>query len=297
MRVFVTGATGFVGSAVVKELIDGGHQVLGLARSESSAAKLVAAGAEVHRGDLDDADSLCKGAALADGVIHLGFNHDFLNFEKACETDRQVISTISEELKGSERPFIITAGILNLPQGNVATENTKAVSGLNPRTASEELVDIIAESGLHISVMRLSPSVHGEGDLHGFVPLLIDLARSKGVSAYVGEGLNRWPAVHRLDAARLFRLAIESNLSPGARIHAVAEEGIEFKKIAELIGKHLNIPTVSLSGDEAAAHFGWFIHFASADNPTSSLQTKNLLDWNPTHPVLIEDIDKNVYFK
>lgn len=297
MRVFVTGATGFIGSALVRELIDAGHQVLGLARSDASAKALEAAGAEVHRGDLEDLDSLRRGAESADGVLHTGFIHDFSRFKAVCEIDRTAIEALGEVLAGSDRPLTITSGIAIVSPGRVATEEMRVAVGPNthPRVASEEAADALVAKGVHISVVRLAPSVHGDGD-HGFVPMLIDIARKKGVSAYIGEGLNRWTAVHKLDAARLFRLTLD-NKTPGARFHGTAEEGVVFKEIAAVIGRQLNLPVVSLSKEEAAEHFGWFSHFAAVDCPASSKQTQERLGWSPVNLALLADMEQGRYFK
>ena len=292
LRIFVTGATGFVGSAIVPELMAAGHKVLGLARSDSAVASLTAAGAGVQRGSLDDLESLRKGAAAADSVIHAGFNHDFSNYAAAAETDRLAIETLGAVLAGSDRPFIVTSGTALTSPGRTATEEDVANSTF-PRK-SEEAAASVAPRGARVSILRLPPSVHGDGD-HGFVPLLIRIARAKGVSAYVGNGLNRWPAVHRLDAARLYRLVLESG--PALRYHAVADEGVPFREIAQVIGRRLNIPVVSKSAEEAADHFGWFAHFAGLDCPASSAQTRQRLAWHPTEPSLIPDIDRPDYFE
>jgi len=296
MRVFVTGATGFIGSAIVKQLLGAGHRVLGLARSEAAAASLVAAGAEVHRGELADPGSLRRGAAAADGVIHTGFIHDFANFKAACETDRHAIEALGSALAESRRPLIVTSGTGLLAPGQLAREDDVHASGPDafPRVASEEAAAALVSRGVRVAVMRLPPSVHGDGD-HGFVPALIGIARTTGVSAYVGDGANRWPAVHRLDAARLYRLAIESEFSPGARFHGIAEEGIAFRSIAAVIGRHLNLPVVGKTPAEAAAHFGWFARFAALDCPASSRQTQDRLDWRPMHTGLIADLDRPDY--
>ena len=295
MRVFVTGASGFVGSALVRNLIDGGHQVLGLARSEASASALAAAGATPHRGDLTDLDSLRKGADLADGVIHTAFNHDFTNFKASCEWDRAVIEALGAGLAGSDRPLVITSGTgLLSGQGMVTEADMPRAGSPNPRLATEEAARLAAARGVHVSIVRLPPSVHGDGD-HGFVPMLIGTAREKGISAYIRAGENLWPAVHRQDAAALFRLALEKGAAD-ARYHASAEGGVPFREIAGAIGKRLGLPVVSLSEEEAASHFGWFAHFAAIDNPTSSEWTRQTLGWQPTGPGLIADLDRPSYF-
>lgn len=294
MKVFVTGATGFIGTAIVQELLSAGHQVLGLARSDASADKLAAAGAEVHRGDLEDLDSLRSGAAAADGVIHAGFIHDFSRFPEVCEVDKRAIETIGGVLAGSDRPFIVTSGTALVNPGVLATEDMKPpVNPAWPR-ASEQAGDAVAAQGVRAAAIRLSPSVHGDGDKHGFIPILVNIAKEKGVSAYIGEGLNRWNAVHRLDAAHLYRLALE-NAIPGARFHGSAEAAITVKTIAEAIGKQLNIPAVSIAPEEAAAHFGWFAHMAAIDCPTSSKLTQERVNWHPTHSTLLADIENGVY--
>ena len=289
MKVFVTGATGFIGTAIVQELIGAGHQVLGLARSDASAQKLIDAGVEVLRGDLEDLESLRTGAAGVDGVIHAGFIHDFTRFAEVCEVDKVAIQTIGEVLAGSGRPFIVTSGTAIVSPGKLATEDIKPPVNPGWPRASEQAGDAVGAASV-----RLSPSVHGDGDHHGFIPILVKTAREKGFSAYIGEGLNRWNAVHRLDAAHLFRLALE-NAEPGARYHASAEEAITVKSIAEAIGKQLNIPVKSIAPEEAAEHFGWFAHMAAIDCPSSSDWTRENLNWQPTHSTLLTDIGNGIY--
>jgi nucleoside-diphosphate-sugar epimerase len=273
-------------------LLDAGHQVLGLTRSETGAKSLAASGAEVHRGDLEDLDSLRKGAAMSDGVIHLAFNHDFSKFVANCETDRQVIESLGSALAGSDRPLIITSGtgIANTVPGQPSLEDNSTVSSaVVPRAASEEAAASIAASGINVSVVRL-PQVH-DPVKQGLITYVIALAREKGVSAYVGDGLNRWPAAHVLDTARLYRLALEKH-DAGAKYHAVAEEGVPLRDIAEVVGRGLKIPVVSLSPDEAAAHFGWLGMFAGRDLPASSAQTRERLGWQPTGPGLLADLEQ-----
>jgi nucleoside-diphosphate-sugar epimerase len=307
MRVFVTGASGWIGSAVVPELIGAGHQVTGLARSDASAAALTAAGAQVHRGTLDDLDSLRSAAAASDGVIHLAFKHDLAftgDSQGAADADRRAVETFGDALAGSGRPFVIASGTLGLTPGRVATERdghdgpdpAVAAMGAGPQTrlATAELVLSLASRGVRSSVMRLPPTNHGDGD-NGFMATIVGIARDKGVSGYIGDGSNRWPAVHRLDSAHLFRLALE-NAPAGSTLHAVADEGVPIRDIAEVIGRHLNVPVVSISPEDAGAHFTWLAGFLAADSPASSTLTRELLGWHPTQPGLIDDLDKGHYF-
>ncbi len=295
MRVFVTGATGFIGSAIVQELIDAGHQVLGLARNDAAADALARLGVEAHRGDLSDTESLAAGARACEGVIHTAFIHDFSAYAAGVETDRLAVEALAGALEGSGKPLVIASGTLMVAHARPATEQDAPASVDVPRAASEAIVLAAAGRGVRGSVVRLPPSVHGDGD-HGFVPALIGIARQKGVSAYVGDGLNRWPAVHRLDAAHLFRLALEKG-SAGARYHAVADEGVPVRDIAEVIGRRLNVPVVAKSPAEAADHFGFLGFVLSIDGPASSAQTQERLGWRPMQPGLIPDLDRPSYFE
>ncbi|ALV06400.1 SDR family oxidoreductase [Roseateles depolymerans] len=297
MRVFVTGASGFVGSAVVAELLSFGHEVRGLVRSADAAARLTQAGAHPLLGTLDDARVLRAGADWAEGVIHTAFHHDFSQFAQACTLDQRAIETLGETLLGSERPLLVTSGLARLAQGRPATEDDLPPprSDAYPRV-SEAAAQALQARGVRAATVRLAPSVHGAGD-HGFVPMLIQIARQRGVSAYVGDGLNQWSAVHRLDAARLYRLALAST-SPAPRLHAVGEEGIPFREIAEAIGRGLGLPTVSLSPQEASGHFGaWFSHFPAAELSGASQATRERLGWSPSHPGLLEDLSEGFYFQ
>jgi nucleoside-diphosphate-sugar epimerase len=307
MRIFVTGASGWIGSAVVPELIGAGHQVIGLARSDASAAAVAATGAEVHRGTLDDLDSLRDAASASDGVLHLAFKHDLAftgDFQGAADADRRAVETLGEALVGSDRPFVIASGTLGIAPGRMATERDghgrdpgTAPWGSGPltRLATAELVLSLASRGVHSSVVRLPPTNHGEGD-NGFVPALVGIARDKGVSGYIGDGSNRWPAVHRLDSAHLFRLALEG-APAGSTLHAVADEGVPIRDIAEVIGRHLQLPVVAVSPEDAAEHFTWMADFLAADSPASSALTRELLGWQPTRAGLIDDLEQGHYFR
>src|SRR5271165_194938 len=291
MRVFVTGATGFIGSAVVKELIGAGHQVLGLCRSNEKAGALAAAGAEVYRGSLEDLDSLRQGAARSDGVIHLAFNHDFSKFAENCENDRRAIKALGEGLAGSDRPLVVTSGtaMANTAPGQLATEDGPTISSaVFPRAISEEAAASVAADGINVSVVRL-PQVH-DPVRQGLITPAIAAYREKGVCAYVGEGRNRWPAAHFLDVARLYRLAIEK-AEPGAKYHAVGEEGVSLRDIAETIGRRLKLPVKSIASGEAPAFFGWLAMFISHDMPASAAQTRKKLGWEPKGPGLIADLE------
>ncbi|MEV4969814.1 SDR family oxidoreductase [Streptomyces scopuliridis] len=301
MRIFVTGASGWIGSAVVPELIDAGHRVVGLARSDASAAALAAAGAEAVRGTVDDLDVLRDAAAASDGVIHLAFKHDIAfsgDFQGAAEADRRAADTFGDALAGTGRPFVLASGVAGLAPGRVATERDMPVIDGSPvsiRSATAQAVLALASRGVRSSVVRLSPTCHGEGD-RGFLATLVAIARAKGVSGYLGDGANRWPAVHRLDAARLFRLAVEE-APAGSVLHGVAEEGVAIRDIAEVIGRHLDVPVTSVAPEAAAEHFAWLGAFLGLDAPASNTLTRELLNWEQTHPGLLEDLDKGHYFQ
>ncbi|RXR08566.1 SDR family oxidoreductase [Pseudoxanthomonas composti] len=295
MRVFVTGATGFIGSAVVDNLLAAGHQVLGLARTDAAAAQLAERGAAAHHGSLQDLGSLQAGADACDGVIHTAFIHDFGDYQANCEIDRHAIAAMAQALRGSARRLVVTSGTI-VAGGKVALESQAAPqTGAVPRAASEAAAAQAVAEGADVVLVRLPPSVHDAGD-HGFVPHLIRLARERGVSAYIGDGFNRWPAVHRRDAAALFRLALERG-QRGARYHGAADSGVPFRDIASLIGRHLQVPVKALQDDAVHGHFGWFAHFAGVDNPCSSTWTRAQLGWQPTHPGLLTDLDQPHYFQ
>ena len=299
MRVFVTGASGHVGSALIPELLGAGHEVVGLARSDTSAAALAAAGVAAHRGDLDDLDGLRQAAAAADGVIHLAFKHESMatgDYAGAADADLKALNALADALAGTGKPLVSTSGTLLLAQaaaGRTGTETDAAESG--PRIDSENAVIAFAGRGIRSSVVRLPPTVHSSLDHHGFIPTLIAIARDKGVSGYVGDGSNRWPAGHTLDAAHLYRLALES-APAGSRLHAVGDEGVQFREIAEVIGRRLGVPAVSIPAADAGEHFGFLGALVSIDNPTSSRLTQELLGWKPEHPGLIEDLEEDHYF-
>jgi len=297
MRVFVTGASGFIGSAVVPELISAGHQVVGLARSDASAAALRAAGADVLRGDLENLESLRAGAVESDGAIHLAFVHDFAHFEAAARTDQRAIETLGTALEGTGKPLAIAGGLLGLAPGRVATERDQPGSGsfVSPRQAGVRTALSFVPRGVRVSIVRLAPSVHGPND-RGFLTMLIKIAREKGAAGYIGDGSARWTGLHRLDAASLFRLALEK-APAGAALHGAAEEGIPIRTIAEVMGRRLKVPAVSIAPEDAPKHFGWFAAFLGLDSPASNALTRELLGWQPTHPGLLEDLEAGHYFK
>jgi nucleoside-diphosphate-sugar epimerase len=306
MRIFVTGASGWIGSAVVPELLGAGHRVVGLARSDASADALTAAGAEAYRGSLDDLDDLRSAAAASDGVIHLAFKHDIAfsgDFAGAAAADRSAIDTIGDALAGSDRPFVIASGTLGLAPGRVATEGDGRedpgsggeAGGFDARRTNALRVLSLADRGVRSCVLRLPPTVHGDGD-NGFIAAAVGIARDKGVSGYIEGGANRWPAVHRIDAASLFRLALEQ-APAGSVLHAIDDEGVPVKDIAEVIGRHLDVPLVDIAYEDAGAHFGWLAPMLAIDGPASSARTRELMGWHPTQPGLIEDLDKGHYFR
>ena len=294
MRVFVTGATGFIGSAVVKELITNGHHVLGLARSDKGGHALEEAGAEVHHGSLQDLDSLRRGAEAADGVAHLAFIHDFSKYQENIDTDKRAIAALTNALAGSGKPLVSTFGLGLLAPGSPPSEDEAANPAMNPRGALEPLALAAAERGVRASFVRLPPTVHGAGDA-GFVAMLIDTARQKGFAAYVGDGANRWPAVHRFDAARLYRLALET-AAPGTRLHAIAEKGVPMREIAKTIGEGLGLPVRGITPEEAERHFGWMANFVAMDAPASSDLTRERFAWRPQQVGLLADMRENGYF-
>ncbi|MGJ6966076.1 SDR family oxidoreductase [Streptosporangium sp. G11] len=307
MRVFVTGASGWIGSALVPELMGAGHQVVGLARSDASSAALTRAGAEVVHGTLDDLDVLRDAAAASDGVVHLAFKHEIAftgGFQSAADADRRAVETFGEALAGSARPFVLASGLLGLAPGRVSVEEdgrtpdalpAPPTSGPQTRMGTANLALTLADRDIRSSVVRLPPTVHGEGD-HGFMAALVGIARDKGVSGYVGDGSQRWPAAHRIDVAHLFRLALES-APAGSVLHATADQGVPIRSIAEVIGRHLNLRTRSVSADDAAEHFAWLAGLLALDSPASSELTRELLEWRPTQPGLVEDLEKGHYFR
>ena len=295
MRVFMTGASGWIGSAVVPELLSAGHDVVGLARSDSSAEAILALGAEVYRGSLDDPTGLQDGVERSDGVIHLGYNHDFSRMDEAAVTDRQTIEVFASVLRNSDRPFVIAGGVLGIAPGRVALESDQPQSGLHPRIANVHFALSLADEGVRTSCVRFAPTVHGDGD-HGFIATLVTIARTKGASGYIGDGTNRWPAVHRLDAAHLVRLALEG-APAGTSLHAVAEPGVATKEIAEAIAVGLGLPVVSVPVDQALDHFGWMSRMFGIDATASNAFTRELLGWTPTHQCLLDDLSERHYFR
>jgi len=308
MRIFVTGASGWIGSAVVPELLGAGHQVVGLARSDASAAALAAAGAEVQRGTLDDLDTIGSAAAASDGVIHLAFKHELAftgDFQGAADADRRAIETFGDALAGSDRPFVLASGLLGVAPGRLATERdgheadpaVASLMGGGPevRHANAELALSLAARGVRSSIVRLPPTNHGDGD-NGFMAFLVAIAREKGASGYIGDGANRWPAVHRLDSARLFKLAVEK-APAGSTLHAVADEGVPLRDVAEVISRHLQVPVSAISPEDAGEHFGWIGAVVAMDAPASGAITRELMGWEPTRPGLIADLEQGHYFQ
>ena len=295
MRVFVTGASGFIGSAVLPELIGAGHEVVGLARSDAAADAVAAAGARVQRGSLDDLDSLRAGAAASGGVIHLAYNHDFSDMQGAARSDLAAIEALGAELEGSGRPLLVAAGTLGLAApGRLGTETDVPPAGIHPRTANTDAALAFAARGVRAVAVRFAPTVHGEGD-RGFVSVLVGIARATGAAGYGGDGTNRWAGVHRLEAANRLRRAVEQ-APPGSILHAVDDEGVPARDIAAALGRHLDLPVVSVAPEDAGAHFGWMARFFGTDAAASSALTRELLGWRPVHPGLIEDLDKGHYF-
>ena len=295
MHIFVTGATGWVGTAVIDELRSAGHRVTGLARSDTAAALLASRGVAVHRGSLEDLDSLRAGAAASDAVIHTAFNHDFSRFAENGAAERSAIEALGTALTGTGRPLVVTSGVALIAPGRKITEDDVRDPSVPFPRDPETVAAAAAARGVRVSMIRLAPSVHGTGEHHGFVPIVMGLAREHGASAYAGDGTNRWPGVHVRDAARLYRLAVERG-ADHAVYHAVADEGVPFREIAEVIGRRSKLPLVSLSGGDVDAHFGWFAHFAQIDAPTSSAKTRQTLGWNPIEPTLLQDLDSAAYF-
>jgi len=297
VRIFITGGSGFIGSAVIPELVQAGHQVTALARSAAAARIVADAGARVMHGDLEDLETLRAGAAASEGVIHLAFIHDFANFAHSAHVDQRAIEEMGAALEGSGRPLLVAAGTLAVQVGRVATERDDVAhldSIVAPRLAGYRMAESFAARGVRSVALRFAPSVHGDGD-HGFVPRIIDIARQTGVSGYIGDGSNRWPAVHRLDAARLVRLAVES--AAAGAVHVVGEEGIPIRAIAEVIGRKLSVPVVSIPSEKASEHFGFLGAFLGLDSPASNELTREMLGWTPTHPGLIEDLERGKYFQ
>jgi nucleoside-diphosphate-sugar epimerase len=294
MRVFVTGASGWIGSATVRELLDAGHQVLGLARSDTAAASVAGLGAEVLRGGLDDLDSLRAGAEATDGVVHLAYHHDFSQMEHAAQLDLHAIDAIGAVLEGTDRPLVIASGVAGLGSARAATERDLQDPSAHPRVAGAQATLALAGRGVRSSVVRFAPTVHGAGD-HGFVATLVGIARDKGVSAYIEDGVNRWPAVHQLDAGALVRLAVD-HAPAGSILHAIAEQGVPTRDIAEAIGQGLDAPVVSVPAERASDHFGWLARFFALDCPASNDLTRELLGWEPTQPGILADLKQGHYF-
>jgi nucleoside-diphosphate-sugar epimerase len=294
MRIFVTGASGWIGSAVIPELLSAGHAVVGLARSDAAAEKVAALGVEVRRGELDDVEGLRAAAADADGVVHLGYNHDFSDMPGAARTDRAALTAMAEALEGTGAPLVMAAGTLGLAPGRVGTEDDMPDPDVHPRVGNVRTAFAFADRGVRPIAVRFAPTVHGPGD-HGFIAVLVGVARERGFCAYIGDGANRWPAVHRLDAARLVARAVD-HAPAGTIVHATAEDGVPTRAIAEAIGRGLDLPVRSIAPEQAAEHFGWIGAFFGADAPASSIKTRALLGWEPTHATLIEDLDAGAYF-